>query len=287
MPLGVWSPAPEKMQKKQTTKYGIALLVTGYLLVCAYMYAQQGRLMYHPEQHAVAPLLQAVSGLPAGSGVDVQRHAIVVEPNLQPSKGTVIFFHGNSGNAWKYLAYHQQFNAMGYRMVLAEYPGFGWRSGQPNEQQIVNEGVALYEHWRRSTPQDQPVMLVGKSLGTGVATQVAARASMPPSKVVLLTPFTSITEVASQKYWMLPVAWLLKDHFASDQHLHHYTGPVSILVAGQDEVIGSATGLKLLAQAKSRGPADLMMKTEANHNSWMPRLTATEWQQLLHWGMSS
>lgn len=252
------------------------------MLVCVYMYSQQGKLLYHPDQHSIESLNQALAALPSGSMVDVQYHAVVVEPAQQPSQGTVIFYHGNAGSAWKYLPYHKVFNALGYRMVLAEYPGFGWRAGLPNEHQMVDEGVALYNHWRQLTPHDQPVILVGKSLGTGVAVQVAAQASRPPNKLVLLTPFSSITEVAAQKYWMLPVRWLLKDTFESAQHLPDYAGPVSILVAAKDEVIGAQTGLQLLAQAQQRGPAEVMLLPDADHNSWMPQLTGAQWGQLLH-----
>lgn len=259
----------------------MALLLAVYLLVCIYMYAQQGRLMYHPQQHTVPALLAVMSDLPAGSMLDTERHAIVAEPP-QVSRGTVIFFHGNSGHAWKYLPYYRHFHTLGYRLVLAEYPGFGWRDGQPNEAHIVRDALALYKHWRERTPSPQPVIVLGKSLGTGVAIQVAAQASVPPSKLVLLTPFRSITEVAASKYWMLPVGLLLKDTFASDQYLPRYTGPVSMLIAGRDDVVGASTGLQLLELARQRGPTQLMMKADDDHNSWMPLLTTPEWQQLLH-----
>jgi len=270
------------MFKIKKLKQLLFLIVAGYFLVCVYMYSQQGKLLYHPDQHGADALIQAVVPLSVGSKVDQQYHAIVVEPAQQPSQGTVIFYHGNSGSAWKYLHYHKVFNNMGYRMVLAEYPGFGWRSGQPNEHQMVDEGVALYNYWRQMTPYDQPMILVGKSLGTGVAIQVAAQSSIPPSKLVLLTPFSSVTEVAAKKYWMLPVRWLLQDTFESEQHLTGYAGPVSMLIAGKDEVIGSETGFQLLAHAKKRGPTEVMFIPDANHSGWMPQLTAQQWGQLLH-----
>lgn len=267
---------------RQKIAYGLGLALLAYALVCAYMYLRQGQLLYHPQQHTLAALQEAVAALPTGSVLDVERHAIVAEPPQAPSQGTVIFYHGNSGHAWKYLSYYPHFHALGYRFVLAEYPGFGWRDGAPNEQQMVREGLALYAHWREQTPSQQAVILVGKSLGTAIVTQVAARASIPPSKLVLLTPFTSVTEVAAAKYWMLPVPWLLKEPFASDQHLPAYAGPIQFLIAGRDETVGSATGLRLLALAQQRGPTALLMKDEADHNSWMPLLSTAEWQQLLH-----
>jgi uncharacterized protein len=279
--LPEFSNNPTKLIKNRLIA-GLALLLAAYLLVCAYMYAQQGQLMYRPQRHTVPALLAVMSDLPAGSMLDTERHAIVTEPPQSASRGTVIFYHGNSGHAWKYLHYYRHFHTLGYRLVLAEYPGFGWRDGQPNEPHIVREALALYEHWRQRTPSQQPVILLGKSLGTGVATQVAAQASVPPSKLVLLTPFSSITEVAADKYWMLPVSLLLKDTFASDKHLPRYAGPVSILIAGRDEVVGANTGLQLLELARQRGPTTLIMRDEDDHNSWMPLLTTQEWQQLLH-----
>lgn len=252
-----------------------------YLLVCVYMYLQQGTLLYHPDRHTLQQAEDAVDKIGNGATVDKKYHAIVVEPKIRPSQGTVIFYHGNAGNALKFLPYHQSFNALGYRMVLAEYPGFGWRSGQPNESQMVAEGIALYTHWRQATPKNQPVILVGKSLGTGVAIRVAAQSAIPPSKVVLLTPFTSVLAVASDKYPVLPVRWLLRDTFLSDQYLSKYAGQISFLIAGKDEVVGTATGFHLLEKAKMRGPTDSIVISDADHNNWMPNLQLIQWGKLL------
>lgn len=245
------------------------------------MYLQQATLLYHPDRHSLRQAVDAMDKIGVGATVDEAYHAMVIEPKMAPSQGTVIFYHGNAGNALKFLPYHQHFNAMGYRIVLAEYPGFGWRSGQPNEPQIVAEGIALYAHWRQATPAHQPVILVGKSLGTGVAVQVAAKSTIPPSKVVLLTPFTSVMAVASHKYPILPVRWLLKDTFLSDQYLPNYVGPISFLIAGNDEVIGTETGFNLLEKAKKRGPTEVMVIADADHNNWMPNLQLAQWRKLL------
>ncbi len=83
------------------------------------------------------------------------------------------------------------------------------------------------------TPDD--VILVGQSLGSGVATQVASVRHV--KKLVLLVPFDSLLETARGLFPYLPVKLLLPDHFRSDLAAPKVACPVSILAAGADEVI--------------------------------------------------
>ena len=83
------------------------------------------------------------------------------------------------------------------------------------------------------TPDD--VILVGQSLGSGVATQIASVRHV--KKLVLLVPFDSLLETARGLFPYLPVRLLLPDHFRSDLAAPKVACPVSILAAGADEVI--------------------------------------------------
>ncbi|KAF7962344.1 hypothetical protein AWV80_22865 [Cupriavidus sp. UYMU48A] len=125
------------------------------------------------------------------------------------------------------------------------------------------------------------VTVVGESLGSGVAAQVAAAVPESVDKLVLITPFTSLRETAAQQMWFVPVSLLLKSPFDSSAALKNYHGLSSVLVAGQDELVGSQAGITLYKQLATLGPSSLLVLPQATHNTWMSGLTEQNWDQLL------
>ncbi len=174
------------------------------------------------------------------------------------------------------------FNKRGYRLVLAEYPGYGPNPGKPSEATIVPAALALIREISRRWPGR--VTVVGESLGSGVAAQVVAAMPERVDKLVLITPFTSLRETAAQKMWFVPVSLILKSPFDSSAALKNYHGPSSVLVAGQDELVGPQAGLTLYRQLAAQGSSSLLVLPQATHNTWISALTEQNWDQLLRVG---
>jgi alpha-beta hydrolase superfamily lysophospholipase len=145
---------------------------------------------------------------------------------------------------------------------------------------LVEDGDALYAAVQRRYP-DRPIIVVGESLGTGVAVQVAVHSSPPPARLVLLTPFLSLEETAARVYRFLPVRLLLKDRFDAAGQLPRYKAPVAILVAEKDQVVGASQGRSLAAVARLRGETVYVELAEAGHNSWTALITDSQWTELL------
>ncbi len=105
--------------------------------------------------------------------------------------------------------------------------------------------------------------MIGSSLGSGVASHVAAQ--RPVARLVLVTPFDSLVAVAQAHYPAFPVRWLVKDRFDSVERLRGYQGDVMVIRAGRDQVVPPANTDRLIA-ALGRPPrvADL---PEADHNT--------------------
>jgi pimeloyl-ACP methyl ester carboxylesterase len=104
----------------------------------------------------------------------------------------------------------------------------------PSEAALLGDALALFDHVHAQHPE-QPISVIGASLGTGVASYVASRRSV--ARLVLVSPFDSLADVAQSHYPLLPVRWMVRDRFDSVTHLRGYTGPVMVLRAGQDNVI--------------------------------------------------
>jgi alpha-beta hydrolase superfamily lysophospholipase len=206
--------------------------------------------------------------------------ALVLEPHSMLPVGTAIWLHGNGGSALDRAHFVPVFAERGIRLILAEYPGHAARGGEPSEKALVEDALALYENVKLRYPG--PLWLVGESLGTGVATQVAARASSKPERLILLTPFLSLAAAAAALYPLIPVRLILKDIFDSAAQLTTYRGAVSILVAQADEVIDprQARGLGKIAQRCGEDTRVLEIPL-ATHRSWCTLITEQQWTYLL------
>jgi uncharacterized protein len=206
--------------------------------------------------------------------------ALVVEPSACPIKGSAVWFHGNGGIAADRAHFVPVFASRGIRLVLAEYPGHAARAGEPSEQSLVKDALALYAHLQARYPG--PIWLIGESLGTGIATQVAAQSPHKPERLVLLTPFLSLAEAAAQRYPWVPVRLILKDQFDSSRHLPKYRGPVSILIAQLDEVIHPRQAHSLSRIARRCGEDIRVLEIQnATHSGWCSLICDDEWSYLL------
>jgi len=269
-----------RVKRPITIRRVLVRLVLWYIFVMVLLFFAQRHLLYRPGKLTAAQFTEQVSQRFEGkTQILSDFDAVVVEPS-SPATRTAILFHGNGGNGIDRYILENDFSSRGYRLVLAEYPGYAARSGSPAEPTIVEDAHALYRDVLKRFP-NEPVTLVGESLGTGVATQVAATAAVPPAALVLITPYHSMTEVAQKQVPLFPATLILRDRYESGKVLPGYRGEVRIMVADQDELLGVETGLALFKVAKARGPAKLLRLPTAGHNTWVFQLTSQQWDELL------
>jgi alpha-beta hydrolase superfamily lysophospholipase len=259
------------------------ILFACLVIALALLYVFQRRLIYFPTRVSHAQWEDEVRTIfgPQAS-VLAPYDALVIEPRGgTPVAGTAVWFHGNAGLALDRETFVPVFLERGLRLILAEYPGYGARDGAPTETALVDDASALYATVVQRYG-DKPLLLIGESLGGGVAVQVAARRTVrPPSRLVLLTPFLSVAETAARVYWFLPARYLVRDKFDSVGQLANYAGPIAILVAGKDQVVGASQGRELAQRARARGEVISMEIAEAGHSSWPALLTEAQWSELL------
>ena len=125
----------------------------------------------------------------------------------------------------------------GERAVLfVNYRGYGQSGGKPTESGLVSDAIELYD-WARAHDGIDPqrIALHGRSLGSGVAVQLAA--SRPVRCVILTTPFSSALDVAREVYPWLPVAVLMRHPFESARRAPSIHVPALFLTGGADTLI--------------------------------------------------
>ncbi len=168
-------------------------------------------------------------------------------PSGAPGAPLAVFFHGNAESAAQNLPLAAALAAGGVDAVLAEYRGFGGEPGRPDEAGLCADGTALLETLAREGITRERLVLVGRSLGTGVAVELARRS--PPSLLILVSPYTSFPDLG--RSLVGPLAPLLvPDRFDNLAKIGSLACPVAILHGTKDEVVPFRMGEELARAGK-------------------------------------
>ncbi len=174
----------------------------------------------------------------------------------------VVHFHGNGEQLADLGPVVAAMRARGLGVLAVEYPGYGVASGSPSEMALVSAGREALVY-ARETLHVAPgrLILQGQSLGSGVASQLAARGYA--AKLVLISPFTSVTELASRMVPLLPARWLVRDRFETRATAQAVSIPVLIVHGDCDEIVPFSMGEDL---ARAFPKARLVRVAGAHHN---------------------
>jgi pimeloyl-ACP methyl ester carboxylesterase len=228
----------------------VALIFYG--AVCAALYLAQGRLLYLPTPDVNPPGATALRLVVGDASLKIWQ----LHPHARPA---LIYFGGNAEDAAASLSdFDTEFPDRAVYVV--NYRSYGGSTGRPSEAALVSDAHALYD-W--VTAHHDPVAVVGRSLGSGVATALAA--DRPIERLILVTPCDSIANVAAEHLFWIPVRWLLKDQYDSLQRIGKVRAPVLAVVAERDEVVSRARSKALIRGIPSTLRHTLVIP-HANHN---------------------
>jgi len=146
-------------------------------------------------------------------------------------------------------------------VFLMHYRGYGGSSGRPSEKALFSDALALFDKVHPKFPE---VEVIGRSLGSGVAVYLASQ--RPVERLVLVTPFDSVQEIAAAQFPFFPVRWLLLDKYESWRFAPSVTAPTLIIAAEDDEVIPRKSSELLLSRFK-RGLTTFVVIRHASHNA--------------------
>lgn len=256
------------------------LLLLGFTAFCLLLYWRQEEMLFFPEQAPLETVRREAlaDGFRLWPEDGTGYRALIAEP-AGKAVGTCVIWHGNAGSARHrgYLA--APLLRAGWRVAVAEYPGYGARPrGSLREAALTTEarGLAAELHRQFGTP----LVVIGESLGAALAAAVAGDPAVPVKGVILFTPWHDLAGVARVHYPWIPVGLLLRDHFDNAAALRDYRGPVVVVTAGSDEIIPAAEGERLYRALGT--PAKRLSGIHgAWHNDWVERVSREDWQEWL------
>jgi len=225
------------------------------------MYVGQDRLIFHPQPVTDAGLAQTGKSFPGAQSIFMQaRDGTRLHAWHVAGSPLVLYFGGNAEDvAWNLKRVAQQAPRAGW--LLVDYRGYGASDGTPSEEALTDDAIEWFDYAKQKLDA-QSIVVFGRSLGSGVAVQLAA--ARPVQAVILATPFDSLTNVARHHYPYLPVSWILKHPFDSSGRAPSIAAPLLCLVAERDEVIPMAHSRRLFDAWQ--GPKRWVELRGAGHN---------------------
>ena len=212
----------------------VSVILIVYLGLCAWLWLTQRSLIYYPTPAVSNPLADELLLESGGETLQVWRVSHGHEHG-------VIYFGGNaeevSQNSAELLRYFDDLT-----VYLVNYRGYGGSSGTPAEAALFQDALSVYDFVARRHAE---ISVIGRSLGSGVATYLAA--ARQTSRLVLVTPFDSLDRVAQAAFPLFPVSLLIRDRFDSLARAESIRVPTLIAIAEHDEVIPRAHSDNLAA----------------------------------------
>ncbi|MEK7736330.1 MAG: alpha/beta fold hydrolase [Pseudomonadota bacterium] len=261
-------------------KYLVKPILRTLLLIATMLgalYFLQDSLLHFPEPIEHAAALAVARELRLTPWPDATETRGWLRQSPRTTRGTILLFHGNGGHALHRGWFADEMETHGYRTLLAEYPGYGHRSGSKDEASLAADASATLHALRQQFAG--PLFVAGESLGAGVAAAALARASAGVDGVLLITPWNNLTSVASHYYPHALVRLVLRDGYDSVTNLRGFMGPKLVLVAGRDTIIPAEYGRALYAGLGAR--KKLMEIPGVDHNDWLSGMRPDKWREML------
>jgi pimeloyl-ACP methyl ester carboxylesterase len=255
----------------RTVSITAAIIAVMYGGCCALLFAMQRSLLYFPPAR-----LHSDSPPDPAFAMPVDGATVLVSERTARGPRAILYFGGNGEDVSRSMPLLERAFTADALFAL-HYRGYTGSTGTPSEQAITADALMLFDRIHTEHPD---IVVIGRSLGSGVAIHLASL--RPASRLILVTPYDSLQEIAARRFALFPVRWLLLDKYESWRYAPNITAPTLLIAAEFDQVIpGSST--RLLFSRLPKGLAQLVVVPDADHNTISE---TTEYVALLRAGAS-
>lgn len=238
----------------------LILVIAGYVGAVGYMYFNQRGLQYSARGEVLA---LGDTQLSNAQDVAIASGTTRVNGWYQPPRQgmpVIAYYKGNSKSFSEEHERYERFVAEGYGFLAFDYRGFPASPGDISEANILADAIAAFDWLDALT--DAPILIWGRSLGSGPATYVASQRDA--AALLLETPFLSAVNVAAERYPILPVWQVMQDQFRNDLWIADVSEPVLVAHGTADRTIDVSNGERLYDLAPN--PDALWIVEGADHS---------------------
>jgi uncharacterized protein len=176
-------------------------------------------------------------------------------------RGLVFFLHGNAGNLQTWTTGIDFYRRVNYDLFILDYRGYGKSTGRIESEKQLDADVRAAWDTIAQRYRGKPIVIYGRSLGTGLAAKLAA--DVNAQLLVLVSPYSSLTAAAKEAYPLAP-EWLLKYPLRTDQVIGRVKMPIVLIHGSEDRRIPLAHSQRLAALART--PVELIVVEGAGHD---------------------
>ena len=246
----------------------LTIAVVGYALVVAVMYFAQRSLLFPGATSGATAA--AAAPVPWGERVMITtpdgEALAALHVKAADGRPTFLFFPGNGDNIADYGFLGDALAGRGFGLLALSYRGYPGSTGSPSEAGLLVDGLAAFD-WLAANAASSPVVILGRSLGTGVAVNAAAERNA--TALVLVSAYDSVMAVAAGTYPYLPVTTLIRDPFRSDLRIARVSEPKLFIHGDLDSSIPLSAGKKLF-EAAPESKQFSVQKGLGHNDIWAP-----------------
>lgn len=226
-----------------------ASVIVVYLSLCSYLYFKQEDLLFHPNPKTFAEIQKILTTNPEFDTLSlVMKDGTKISGYMSAKHSTeklplVIYFEGNTEEVSHVMDKQKYFgNCV---VALMNYRGWGLSEGKPTEQTMFSDALEVYDKLiQRPNVDPSRVYVIGRSIGTGVATYLASKRKV--AETILITPYDSMIDVAQDQYPFVPIFMIIKHPFESYKYAPSITSNMFALIAKHDMTISAQRSFNLI-----------------------------------------
>ena len=221
---------------KKRDKIALSIFAIFYITFGILITIKQESIVYHPNS-------QDFYDCPAFQAADKVTHNGTRMYVQSSNKPTVVLYHGNAGSACDRAFYTNMFTSAGYGYIVVEYAGYSAGKSQPSHELIKQDVQNVVNYLSENDITN--VTVAGESIGTGAATHHASLQA--PNKLILISPFTNLLDIAKSRFWFYPTSRLVDNAFDNGTALEAYENEILIIHGNEDNIIPYKLGDSLFS----------------------------------------
>ena len=222
----------------------LSIFVITYFIILISIYFYQRNLLYQPgdNNYSGDKLTVDVERVKVKTQDNIELLGWYHNKNINDYK-TILFLHGNAGSLENRIHKINNFEDMNVNFLLVSWRGFSGNKGEPTEKNLYEDSASALRWLKNKGVKENNIIIYGESLGTGVATEISQNKNF--AGIILESPFTSMIDVAKDKYPFLPVKILLKDKYESDKKIKNVKIPILVMHGKVDDIVPFHMGQKI------------------------------------------
>lgn len=243
---------------------GVAVLFFGLVL----FYIFQDKMIFYPQKISQAEVEGIRKNYKNVEEISLKtKDGIILKGwfvnNSSADRPKILFYFGGNAEEVSYLI-EKVPEFKDWSLVLINYRGYGQSGGKVSERSLYSDAIESYDHFiGRLDIKDPKIAIMGRSIGTGVATYLAK--NKRSDAVILVSPYTSLKALAKVHYPLLPAGLILKYKFNSIERAPQIKAPLLMIVAADDRTIPPTQSYQVAEEWG--GKVTVKEFTGADHNS--------------------